>query len=354
MSLLNRLIHSSDRKDNLVNLTRLIAVCMVCALIGTPTVSFAKARGGGGGYSSGSRSNGTSQGFGSRGSRTYDQNGAKPIEQTTTARPTQSATGNTAPAQAPSAPQPSFLQRHPLMAGIAAGVAGSWIGHMLFGATDSSAKTNESGEHTGAAEASSGVNFTGILLVMLLAGATLYYVMRVRRVPAPVLSGLTRRSTVSESLLRESSPATLRTATVDTEVTDSDKAAFQQLLIDVQTAWGTQDLTRLRRCVTPEMLTYFSTALAEQTSREIENHVEDVVLGRADVRESWAEDGMQYVTVTLHWSARDYSVSLTKKRGEPGYLVEGNEETPAETSEVWTFMRYQNGKWLLSAIQQPE
>src|SRR5207253_1882567 len=107
---------------------------------------FAKARGGGGGYSSGSRSSGSSQGFGSRGSRTYDQNGAKPIEQTTTARPsaspTQSATGNTAPtAQPASLPQPSFLQRHPLMAGIAAGVAGSWIGHMLFGATDSSAKT---------------------------------------------------------------------------------------------------------------------------------------------------------------------------------------------------------------------
>ena len=100
------------------------------------------------------------------------------------------------------------------------------------------------------------------------------------------------------------------------------------------------------------MLTYFSTALAEQTSQDIENHVEEVVLGRAEVRESWTEDATQYATVDLHWSARDYTVSLTKKRGEPGYLVEGSEETPSESSEVWTFMRYQNGKWLLSAIQQ--
>ncbi len=342
-----------------MNTTRFIAACIVCALIGSPTISFAKARGGGGGYSSGSRSGGSSEGFGSRGSRTYDQNGAKPIEQSTTARPAttqhQSATGSQAPAAQPaSAPQPSFLQRHPLMAGIAAGVAGSWIGHMLFGATDSSAKTNEAGEHAGAVDASGASNFTGLLLVMLLAGATLYYVMRVRRTPAPVLSGLTRRSTVSGSLPGESLPATLRTATVDTEVTNSDKAAFQQLLIEIQTAWGKQDLIGLRRFVTPEMLTYFSTALAEQTSREIENHVEDVVLGRADVRESWSEEAMQYATVTLHWKARDYTVSLTKKRGEPGYVVEGSEETPAETSEVWTFMRYQNGKWLLSAIQQTE
>ena len=100
------------------------------------------------------------------------------------------------------------------------------------------------------------------------------------------------------------------------------------------------------------MLTYFSTALAEQTSQDIENHVEEVVLGRAEVRESWTENATQYATVDLHWSARDYTVSLTKKRGEPGYLVDGSEETPSESSEVWTFMRYQNGKWLLSAIQQ--
>jgi predicted lipid-binding transport protein (Tim44 family) len=77
-----------------------------------------------------------------------------------------------------------------------------------------------------------------------------------------------------------------------------------------------------------------------------------VVLLRAEVRESWTEDATQYATVILKWSARDYTVSLTKQRGESGYLIEGSEETPAESSEVWTFMRYQNGKWLLSAIQQ--
>ncbi|MEO6545009.1 MAG: TIM44-like domain-containing protein, partial [Nitrospiraceae bacterium] len=129
-------------------------------------------------------------------------------------------------------------------------------------------------------------------------------------------------------------------------------AAFQQLLTDIQTAWSKQDLAGLRRFVTPEMLTYFSTALAENTSQDIENHVEDVVLGRAEVREAWTEDATQYATVGLSWSARDYTVSLTKQRGEAGYLVEGSEEKPSESSEVWTFMRFQDGKWLLSAIQQ--
>jgi len=77
-----------------------------------------------------------------------------------------------------------------------------------------------------------------------------------------------------------------------------------------------------------------------------------VVLLHAEVRETWTEDTTQYATIALHWSARDYTVSLTKQYGESGYFVEGSEETPIESGEVWTFMRHQNGKWLLSSIQQ--
>lgn len=225
---------------------------------------------------------------------------------------------------------------------------------MLFGATESSARTNEAGEHvneTGTTAGSSS-STTIFLLLMLLVAATLYYFVKVRRSPTPDFSGITRSSAVSGSLLSEPSATAFRAATVDTEVTSADKAAFQQLLIDVQTTWSKQDLTGMRRCVTPEMLTYFSSALAEHTTQDIENHVEDVVLLRAEVRESWTEDATQYATVALRWSARDYTVSLTKKSGESGYLIEGSEETPIESGEVWTFMRYQNGKWLLSAIQQ--
>ena len=250
--------------------------------------------------------------------------------------------------------QPSFMQRNPLLAGLAAGVAGSYIGHMLFGATDSMARTNDAGEQVGQTDQPAGASSsTGILLIFMLLGAgAFYYFLKVRRSPTPDFSGLTRSSTFSGTLPTGPSATTLRTEAVDTEVTPTDKTAFQQLLIDIQTAWGKQDLAGLRRFVTPEMLAYFSTALAEQTSLDMANHVEDVVLLRADVRETWIEDSTHYATIGLRWSARDYTVSLTKQRGEPGYLVEGSEETPTESSEVWTFMRYQNGKWLLSAIQQ--
>ena len=73
---------------------------------------------------------------------------------------------------------------------------------------------------------------------------------------------------------------------------------------------------------------------------------------RAEILEVWTEQARQYVTAGLRWSARDYNLSLTKQHGEPGYLVEGSEEIPTESGEAWTFMRIQEGKWRLSAIQQ--
>ena len=80
----------------MVKSSQLIAVCIVASLIGLPTLSFAKARGGsGGGFSSGSRGGGYGS-MGSRGSRTHQDNGAKPIEQSTTAKPSTAPPPNAA------------------------------------------------------------------------------------------------------------------------------------------------------------------------------------------------------------------------------------------------------------------
>jgi predicted lipid-binding transport protein (Tim44 family) len=334
---------------------KLIASCIVCALIGVPTVTFAKARGGGGGFSGGSRGGGSGS-MGSRGSRTYEQNAGKPIEQSTAPKPPAATPPPTTASPAPAAQSnPSLFQRHPILTGIAAGVAGSWIGHMLFGATDSTAKTSEDGEAIATSHAS-GFNMVDMLLLMVVAGGVLYYFSR-RRKPVPAFAGMNRGTPPRGSLLDSSSIASsfgssppLRT--VESEITAADKTAFQQLLIDIQTAWSKQDLAALRRFVTPEMLAYFSTALAEQASQEVENHVEDVVLTKADLEESWTEEGTDYATAKLQWTARDYTVSTSKQPGQPGYLVEGSDQTPTDTTELWTFMRHQQGKWLLSAIQQ--
>jgi len=292
-------------------------------------------------------------GMGSRGSRTHQDNGAKPIEQSTTAKPSTTAppstTANSPMGQPTPATSPSWFQRNPLLAGIAGGLAGTWIGHMLFGATESNAKTTDSEE-----PAASSNSFGLILLLMLVGAGALYFFKRSRRTAAPVFTGLSGSTAARGSLLDISStgnadrPTTDRAYTVTTE----DKAVFQQLLIDIQSAWSAQDVAALQRCVSPEMLSYFSTALAEDHSRGVLNRVEGVELLKGDVREAWSEDNRDYATVDLRWNARDYTVSTTIPRGEPGYLIEGSEDTSTESCEVWTFMRVRDGRWLLSAIQQ--
>ena len=338
------------------NRSKLIAVCIIASLIGLPTLSFAKARGGGG-YSSGSRGGNSSMGFGSRGSRTHQENGAKPIEQSTTSRPSTAPppqTTNSPTAQPTPATSPSWFQRNPLLAGIAGGLAGTWLGHMLFGATESNAKTTDTESGSGSAPASTSGNSFGLILLLMAIGAGAFYFFRKsKQTPAPVFTGLSRSTATRGSLLDVS--ANRSTDCVGTEtytVTSDDKAAFQQLLTEIQTAWSAQDVAALRRHLTPEMLSYFSTALAEDSSRGVQNHVEDVVLLKGDVREAWSEDSTDYATVDLRWNARDYTVSTTIPRGEPGYLVEGSDDTATESIEVWTFMRVRNGQWLLSAIQQ--
>ncbi len=339
------------------NSSKLIAVCIIASLIGLPTLSFAKARGGGGGYSSGSRGGNSSMGFGSRGSRTHQENGAKPIEQSTTSRPSTTPppqTTNSPTAQPTPATSPSWFQRNPLLAGIAGGLAGTWLGHMLFGATESNAKTTDTESGSGSAPASTSGNSFGLILLLMAIGAgAFYFFRRSKQTPAPVFTGLSRSTAARGSLLDVSANST--TDEQDTKayaVSTEDKAAFQQLLREIQTAWSAQDVAALRRHLTPEMLSYFSTALAEDHSQGVRNHVEDVVLLKGDVREAWSEDSTDYATVDLRWNARDYTVSTTISRGEPGYLVEGSEDTATESIEVWTFMRVRNGQWLLSAIQQ--
>lgn len=246
-----------------------------------------------------------------------------------------------------------ILKASPLPAGLAAGVAGSSIGDMLFGATNSSAQTTDA--DAPAAETNNTTqdfSSAGILLLLLLLGAaTVFYFLKIQRPSLPDFSGITGRNPSNNTLSARRSATAREKISVDS-ITSADKAAFQQLLIDVQRAWSKQDLTELRQLVTPEMLNYFSAALADNTSQDIQNHVDDLVLLRAEILEAWTEQATQYVTAGLRWSARDYNVSLTKQRGEPGYVIEGSEKTPTESGEAWTFMRSQDGKWLLSAIQQ--
>lgn len=356
--------------------TKFFAYALIGALALAPALAEAKA--------------GSGSSSGSRGARTHQ---APPSTQTApqTAKPMERSMnqpGTTAPRPAaqPAAPaaQQSWFQRNPFMAGMMGGLIGMGIGGLLFG----------NGFFNGL---SGGAGFLGLLLQIALIGGVIYLVfafLRRRREgdaqaqgpqPAQAYAGNApgpMPGTGAQEPIRDIRPLDLghaqarvggvpnsgglgggdagpqRAATSQPQVAhpsahdeigvgEADYAAFEKLLIDVQGAWSQGDLGKLRRLVTPEMLGYFSEDLSADASRGQENHVEDVKFDMGDLAEAWREGDVDYATVAMKWTARDWTIRVSD-----GQIVAGDDRKPTETTEIWTFMRAAGGQWILSAIQQ--
>jgi predicted lipid-binding transport protein (Tim44 family) len=112
----------------------------------------------------------------------------------------------------------------------------------------------------------------------------------------------------------------------------------------VQSAYSAEDLARLRRLVTPEILSYFSEELAANASKGVINRVSDVKLVQGDLAEAWREGDTDYATVAMRFSLNDETLER-----DSGRVLQGG---PDEATEIWTFMRARGGHWLVSAIQQ--
>jgi len=141
-----------------------------------------------------------------------------------------------------------------------------------------------------------------------------------------------------------SAPAARASGTDEVGTTPEDFNTFERLLGEIQTAYGAEDLARLRTHVTPEMLSYYSEELSANASRGVVNRLSDVKLLQGDLAEAWREGDTDYATVALRCSLLDQTVDRAS-----GRVVEGG---PDEATEVWTFMRKRGGSWILSAIQQ--
>jgi len=128
---------------------------------------------------------------------------------------------------------------------------------------------------------------------------------------------------------------------------EQDLGAIEALLVQTQSAWTNADVATLQRLATPEMAGYFNEQLQNDRARGLENRVEQVQLLKGDVNETWKEGPLDYATVTLTWSAVDYTLRLPS-----GEVVAGDPGHPSESVEVWTLLRSPGAPWILSAIQQ--
>jgi predicted lipid-binding transport protein (Tim44 family) len=311
---------------------RTLAVALLCAWVALAP-SLAEARAG--------SSSGAGSSMGSRGSRTYNNNGAAPMERSVTPTP--------APSQPQFAPRPGplapaygggFMQQHPFMSGLMGGFIGAGLAGMLFG---HSAYAAEGGGGFG--------SMLGLLLQFAIIGGLIWLAISFFRrrsglatAPGMFPSSVSAMATPTGSAVRDP---------VEITISEGDFNAWSGLLTGIQAAWSKGDLAALRRYVTPEMLSYFSEELSRNVSQGVENHVEHVTLLKGDLQEAWSEGELEYATARLRWSAVDYMVALPQSSGRgQEVIVRGSPSQPTEATEMWTFVRSHGGHWLLSAIQQ--
>lgn len=295
--------------------------------------------------------------MGSRGSRTYDrpmersvtpppaatpapgvaQPGAQqPMYTPNAVRPNAAMPAAAAPAMAA---QPGFFQRNPIMGGIMGGLIGAGIGSMLFGGNSAMAAAS------GAAPMAS---MFGTLLQIALIGGLIWMGFRLfRRRTQTAGATMDAPAYQREAVQGAAGNGDSNRVTKEFEVSDDDQNQFSRIIEGVQKAWSDGNPVALRQLVTPEVAGWISEDLARDQANGMRNVVEDVTLLKGDISETWSENGKDYATAIITFSARDYMVRLSDNE-----VVEGDPRNAIETTEAWTFVRGAGGTWVLSAIEQ--
>ncbi len=268
--------------------------------------------------------------FGSRGTRSF----TAPPATATAPRSTQPFSPNVSPGASQNgfgsaATQP---RRFGFGSGLAAGLLGAGLFGMLTGG-------GFFGGLSGLA------SLFGLLLQVALIGGAVMLALRFfrNRQGAPAFAG----SFGAANRMGGSGVGAAARSPEPINLGPQDFNAFERALIDVQTAYGREDVDTLSRLATPEMVQRFGQDIEQNRRRGVRNAMDDVHLLQGDLAEAWREGPVDYGTVAMRFDARDTMVDRSS-----GRVVEGNPERPIEATELWTFRRDRGGPWRLSAIQQ--
>jgi predicted lipid-binding transport protein (Tim44 family) len=278
---------------------------------------------------------------GSRGMRTFSAppptatapRGAAPVERSMTS-PGQN--GSTFARPGTAAPQTSgFFNRGGMLGGLAAGFLGAGLIGMLMG-------------HGFFGGIAGFAGFLGLIaqiaLVVIVARLAFAWWQR-RSQPASAYANASPGAQPNgASFLNSIGSGASESAPI--QIKPEDYNAFEDTLRDVQAAYSKEDVTKLGRLVTPEMLSYYAEELASNASRGVRNEITDVKLLQGDLAEAWREGSDDYATVAMRYQQNDALVDRNS-----GHVVDGG-SGPEEGTEYWTFRRAQGGPWMVSAIQQ--
>ena len=133
-----------------------------------------------------------------------------------------------------------------------------------------------------------------------------------------------------------------------------DEARFGETCMDtffkIQGAWANRDMASVREMLTDEMWRTLQKD-AEKLKREKKiNKLDNIAVRSTDISEAWQESGKDYITVRFYANLLDYTVDEAT-----GRVVGGSKTDPVKFEEYWTFTRPVGpNPWQLSAITQPQ
>jgi predicted lipid-binding transport protein (Tim44 family) len=295
--------------------------------------------------------------FGSRGMRTYSAPAptrtapqqTAPVQRSMTT-PTKGGSQAVAPNGAAAAAQPA---RRGFLGGMGGGLLGGLVAGGLIGAL------------LGNGFGGLGAGMMNTLMqVALIGGGVMLLMMlfRRRQQPQAAFGGAAPAGVGPMGFGRDAAPdrghtsafagfgggaAAAAPAVTEFQVTQADRDAFERLLGEIQTAFGAEDYGALRSRTTPEVMSYLSEELSQNATQGRRNQVTGTRLLQADVGEAWREDGDDYATAALRYESIDVMTDRAT-----GAVLEGDPNTPTQTTELWTFTRQAGLPWKLSAIQE--
>lgn len=139
-------------------------------------------------------------------------------------------------------------------------------------------------------------------------------------------------------------------ATQPLQLSGEDFNRFEQMLGEIQLAYGRGDRATLSRLATADVANMFLAELDDNARRGVVNTIASPKLLQGDLAEAWSETAGDYATVAMRYEIVDATVDK-----ETGRVVDGDKARPQQVTEVWTFTRpHRSGLqgWVLSAIQQ--
>ncbi len=250
------------------------------------------------------------------------------------------------PFQGPRAPSSitpgSTYARPSLLHSLGAGVAGGFLGGMLF---------RSLGGNSGYGYPSIPGGGIGPLEILLL-GVLLFFIAKLfmNRSATAVSEG-------AADLMKQARPwgwSENPNSNEPVSILQPNQQAINpdlamDLFFQVQGAWKNRNISTIENLLDQDAKIYLNEEISKLKANRQINCLENIAIRSTDIVEFWEESGKEYSTI--HFTANLLDFTIDEQTNQ---IIEGSKSNSVKFEEFWTFSKEKGSpQWKLSAIQQP-